>query len=64
MPSHEHIHKLVEAERVLMCAREICTCAAVIDQIDKARDLVYDAGDLLCPEIIKEIRESKIDPTM
>jgi hypothetical protein len=63
MKNHKAARQLVEAEKDLRKAREICTCSGVIDLIDTAYNKIYEVGDGLYPAIIKEMR-SEVDPMM
>lgn len=63
MKNHNAARKLVAAEKELKQARELCTCSGVIDLIDSAYSKIYEVGDGLYPEIIKEIR-GQVDTMM
>ena len=63
MKNHNAARQLALAEKELQRARELCTCACVIDLINAAYAKIYDVGDGLYPEIIKEMR-SEVDPMM
>ena len=63
MKNHNAARQLATAEKELRRAMELCTCAGVIDLINSAYAKIYDVGDGLYPEIIKEMR-SEVDPMM
>lgn len=57
MKAHEAARKLVEVEKLLGQADELCTSPGVIDLIRQAKKIVYSVGDGMYPEIIKELRK-------
>jgi hypothetical protein len=63
MKHHDAINHLVDAERALVQARELCATAGVIDLINTAYHKIWTAGDLLYPDIMQQVRKEKIDPT-
>ena len=63
MKNHKAARQLVAAEKDLIRARELCTCAGVIDLMNSAYSKIYEVGDGLYPAIIKEMRD-EVDTMM
>ena len=61
MKHHDAVKHLVDAEKALIQARELCATAGVIDLINVAFHKVWTVGDLLYPDVIAEMRKQKTD---
>ena len=61
MEHHQAVNLLVDAEKALVRARNICAAPGVIDEINTAFDKIWQVGDGLFPDIVNEVRAQKRD---